>query len=189
MDGYATDYPLFEQAVTRVVGSYSHDLKLTVVSFISVRAYYAESVNTLLGGIRLQGRLKLLEVLEKLDENGTSGAPGHARMESGLGLYVTADVMSQLRELRMTNTMVLPTQRSIATLLHDLYSPASGSCLLQVLTGRTAVLGATLRTEVLPSWQGGSMEIVHVVSTPTQVIPFTDVYHNIIPSGHSNAIH
>ena len=123
MDGCASDYPLFEQAITRVVGSYNHDLKLTVVSFISVRAYYAELVNTLPGGVRLQGRLKITEVLEKLSgRNGPHGAPQNPPSEQML-LYTTSDVMSQLVDLRMTNAIVLPGDYSPPTQSTPAYPP------------------------------------------------------------------
>ena len=99
MYGCASDYPLFEQAITRVVGSYNHDLKLTVVSFISVRAYYAELVNTLPGGV-----------------------PQNPPSEQML-LYTTSDVMSQLVDLRMTNAIVLPGDYSPPTQSTPAYPP------------------------------------------------------------------
>ena len=118
MDGHASNHPLFEQALTRIVGSYSLDLKLPVVSFISVRAHYAELVNTLVAGVRLQGRLKITEVLEKLDE-GAHGAPQTLPSTQQIDrMYSTADVMSLLGDVKMTQAMVLPGDTHTHTHIH-----------------------------------------------------------------------
>ena len=54
LDGCCVDPEPFSRAVTRVVGSYSEDLKLNAAAFVAVRAEYAELVDTAAGGMRLQ---------------------------------------------------------------------------------------------------------------------------------------
>jgi hypothetical protein len=166
LDGCCVDPEPFSRAVTRVVGSYSEDLKLNAAAFVAVRAEYAELVDTAAGGMRLHGRLRLAEALAAIDGARRPGDHEHEHegADAERRLYATTDVTSHLPEPFLLST-VLPARRRASAVLRDLFSPATADQLTHALTGRTSLAGASQRVETLAGW-AGRVDVAHVVAAP-----------------------
>ena len=182
MDGMFPDTAPFIQAVTLVLGSHNEDMKLTVVSFIAVRAKYADLVGTLAGGMRLHGRQLLVEVLEYIQGDidvaateGDNDAVGNESSSSsgGISLFRKTDVMMNLPPSMLSpfTSSVLPARRSVAVVLDELSSPATRDQILHALTGRTVLSGAVHRSEVLPLWHG-RVDVLHMVTSPSDHVVY-----------------
>ena len=181
MDGMFPDTAPFVQAVTRVLGTHSDDMKLTVVSFIAVRAKYADLVGTLAGGMRLLGRQLLVEVLEYIQgDNATEGGDNDAAVEAGnesssggISLYRKSDVMMNLPPSMLSplTSSVLPARRTVAMVLDELPSPATRDQILHALTGRTVLGGTVHRSEVLPIWHG-RVDVLHMLTAPSEHVVY-----------------
>ena len=163
LDGCCVDPEPFARVVARVVGSYSEDLKLNASSFVAVRAAYAESVDTMAGGLRLHGRLRLAEALAALD-GARKTSDGDGEDAGADRLYATTDVASHLPEAFLLAT-VLPARRRASAVLRDMFSPATADQLAHALTGRACLAGAPQRAEALAGW-AGRVDVAHVVAAP-----------------------
>ena len=177
LDGMFPDTAPFVQAVTLVLGTHSDDMKLTVVSFIAVRAKYADLVGTLAGGMRLYGRQLLVEVLELVQgdiEHSAAERDNDAAVSSGsVSLFRTSDVMINLPQsmLNPLTSSVLPARRSVAVVLDELSSPTTRDQILHALTGRTVLSGAVHRSEALPIWHG-RVDVLHMVTSPSEHVVY-----------------
>ena len=152
LDGTFTDSKAFTQAMERVLGTHTEDHRLSALSYIIVRAEYASIKGTLSGGMLLQGRHLVCELIKTVTlSHETSVRP--------------SDLLRELPTDVLEST-ILCTNTSVASALESLRGFVTPDQILHAITGRETVFKSSVREEVSLDYEG--MNVVQVISDSTK---------------------
>ena len=150
LDGSFTDTRSLTQAMGRVLGSHSEEEKLSAVNYVTVRAEYAAIVDTLPGGLYLEGRQAVHGVIDSL-----SAGSNHA-----VEMVSIPHLLSTL-PARVLACMCLKRSRPLSAILEELPSLTRRDRIAETMSCRSVVGSATHRTVEVKD----VLDVVHICSS------------------------